>query len=172
MGMDVIGRNPKNKTGEYFRANIWSWRPINFLCWYSSLSHHMETGEKSLIPPKTMDGMGHNQGDGLRSDRKCKLLAEWLEYYIERFFDPKVVPFEIESPQKDGVKFGVYGDGNFYIDVGYYVGIPNESGSRPFLSEEEGKDPNIEKESAYQTNKDHIQGFIDFLRNCGGFQVW
>jgi hypothetical protein len=168
MGMDVIGRNPKNKTGEYFRANVWSWRPIHWLCWFSSLSHEMETGEKSLIPDKTMDGMGHNQGDGLRSDRKCKLLAEWLEYYIEELFDPKIVPFEIESPRKDLVKFGVYEDGNFYIDTGRcYV---DKEGV--FLSSEKGKDPNIEKLSSYQTNKDHIQGFVDFLRNCGGFQVW
>ncbi len=141
MGMDVIGRNPKNKTGEYFRANVWSWRPIHYLCWFSSLSHHLETGEKSLITPKTMDGMSHNQGDGLRSDRKCKLLAEWLEYYIEELFDPKIVPFEIESPRKDLVKFGVYEDGNFYIDTGRcYV---DKEGV--FLSSEKGKDPNIEK---------------------------
>ena len=28
MGMDVYGRKPKNKTGEYFRANIWSWKTM------------------------------------------------------------------------------------------------------------------------------------------------
>ena len=32
MGMDVIGRAPKNKTGEYFRNNVWWWRPLADLC--------------------------------------------------------------------------------------------------------------------------------------------
>ena len=79
MGMDVIGRKPKNKTGEYFRANVWSYRPIHFLCMKASLSHKLETGEKELIQPKTLMGMSHNSGHGLRSERKWKLLAEWLE---------------------------------------------------------------------------------------------
>ena len=57
MGMDVIGRKPKNKTGEYFRANVWSYRPIHFLCMKASLSHKLETGEKELIQPKCMNFM-------------------------------------------------------------------------------------------------------------------
>ena len=26
--MDVFGRNPTSETGEYFRRNVWSWRPL------------------------------------------------------------------------------------------------------------------------------------------------
>jgi len=28
MGVDIIGLNPKNEKGEYFRSNWWYWRPI------------------------------------------------------------------------------------------------------------------------------------------------
>ena len=28
MGMDVFGNNPRNKEGEYFRNNVWWWRPL------------------------------------------------------------------------------------------------------------------------------------------------
>lgn len=28
MGMDVYGINPKTETGDYFRANVWYWRPL------------------------------------------------------------------------------------------------------------------------------------------------
>ncbi|QOR55575.1 MAG: hypothetical protein UMS36scaffold28_65 [Phage 59_13] len=28
MGMDVYGVKPKSKQGEYFRNNVWSWRPL------------------------------------------------------------------------------------------------------------------------------------------------
>jgi len=161
MGMDVIGRKPKNKTGEYFRANVWSYRPIHFLCMKASLSHKLETGEKELIQPKTLMGMSHNSGHGLRSERKCKLLSEWLELFIEDLFDS---PKEMEWFEN---KIGVDKDGWFYIDYGYfYVGKDGK-----FLSKEEEKDPNIEKRTPYRTNKEHIQEFIGFLKNCGGFRV-
>ena len=33
MGMDVYGENPKNEKGEYFRNNVWWWRPLgDFVC--------------------------------------------------------------------------------------------------------------------------------------------
>ena len=33
MGMDVIGKNPKNETGEYFRNNVWGWGPLaTYVC--------------------------------------------------------------------------------------------------------------------------------------------
>ena len=64
-------------------------------------------------------------------------------------------------------------NGKFYIDYGsLYVGSADENGYRPFLNKEDSKDPNIQKWSAYQTDKEHIEEFILFLRNCGGFQVW
>ena len=28
MGMDVYGINPKTDNGDYFRANVWFWRPL------------------------------------------------------------------------------------------------------------------------------------------------
>jgi hypothetical protein len=31
MSLDVYGKRPSSKTGEYFRANVWSWRPIHDL---------------------------------------------------------------------------------------------------------------------------------------------
>jgi hypothetical protein len=33
MGMDVYGKNPKAPEGEYFRANVWFWRPLaDYVC--------------------------------------------------------------------------------------------------------------------------------------------
>ena len=37
MGMDVMGMNPINNEGETFHANLWSWRPIHYLCEYLSI---------------------------------------------------------------------------------------------------------------------------------------
>ena len=31
MGFDIIGLNAKSKKGEYFRNNVWAWRPLQCL---------------------------------------------------------------------------------------------------------------------------------------------
>ena len=169
MGMDVYGRKPKNETGEYFRANVWSWRPIYWLCFTSISRHEEETGYDDLIPDKTFRGMEFNDGYGLRSDRKCKLLSDYLQDVVDNFFKPELIPFEEECD--DGFKFGVYGDDNFYIDFGEDVVSPPEEVHKLLLEKGEVTTPNLE-EISYQTNKEHIEEFIGFLRNCGGFKVW
>jgi|TARA_B100000315_G_C14342828_1_gene480392 hypothetical protein len=162
MGMDVYGRKPKNKTGEYFRANVWSYRPIYWLCFVASTQHKEKTGD-FLIPIKTFKGMEYNDGKGLRSQRKCNLLSD----YLQEITEPLFTEFPFEEECSNGLKFGVDKDGEFYIDIGFYT---DKEGK--FLSEEECKDPNIEKQSSYRTTKEHIQEFCDFLKDCGGFRVW
>lgn len=80
MGMDIYGRNPKNETGEYFRANIWSWRVIHDLCNKAIAEHR--------LPLKT-DGWGFNQGHGLRSQKDCTRLATSLEAYVKAHAPPE-----------------------------------------------------------------------------------
>lgn len=70
MGMDVSGLKPTNKAGEYFRANIWSWRPIHALC---------ETVLKQRLPD-----WGYNDGDGFKSQLECSNLADKLEDYLTK----------------------------------------------------------------------------------------
>ena len=78
MGMDVYGRKPKGEAGKYFRANIWSWRPIHGLV--AELCG-------DLLDEKTLVGMGYNQGAGPRSAKVCRQMAdrfdEWLEHNTE-----------------------------------------------------------------------------------------
>ncbi len=169
--MDVYGRKPKKNDGEYFCASIWSWRPIHSLCGIATNMHKKQTGYSDLIPEKTLNGMGENSGRGLRSERKCNLLSDYLKELVDAIFNERIIPFEVEV--SDGIKIGVYKNGKFYIDYGsFYVGSAGENRYRPFLNKEDSKDPNIQKWSAYQTDKEHIEEFILFLRNCGGFQVW
>jgi len=70
MGMDVYGKAPANETGEYFRANIWSWRPINQLI-----------GETKVLPEEMVMDMGMNEGAGPNAEQ-AKLLAYALEQAI------------------------------------------------------------------------------------------
>lgn len=71
MGMDVYGKKPTKKQGEYFRANIWSWRPIHALC---------ETVLKRELP-----GWEFNNGEGFDAQPECTELADALEKYLAEF---------------------------------------------------------------------------------------
>lgn len=76
MGMDVWGRNPSSPAGRYFRANIWSWRPIHALCF--------ELGS-DLLDDETLARMAVNVGAGPTDQETCTQLAErfdqWLEHH-------------------------------------------------------------------------------------------
>jgi hypothetical protein len=76
MGMDVWGRTPSAPAGQYFRANIWSWRPIHALC--------AELG-RDLFDDETLSRIGVNVGAGLADQETCTQLAErfdqWLEHH-------------------------------------------------------------------------------------------
>lgn len=62
MGMDVYGDKPTKKVGEYFRNNVWWWRPL----WNYCLEMHPD------IAGKVKDGHS-NSGDGLNAEDALKL---------------------------------------------------------------------------------------------------
>jgi DnaJ-class molecular chaperone len=62
MGMDVFGKKPTKKVGEYFRNNVWYWHPLWSYCQHA----HPE------IVDKVQDGH-NNSGDGLDSEDALKL---------------------------------------------------------------------------------------------------
>lgn len=72
MGMDVNGREPKNAAGEYFRANVWSWRPLLSLIIEANALHGVGIDED------TLHGMGYNDGIGLEDQFMCDRLADAL----------------------------------------------------------------------------------------------
>jgi hypothetical protein len=71
MGMDVYGRQPAGKEGEYFRANVWSWRPIHALM-------------NQLCPEITvMYNLGSNDGDGPDDQETCDQIADRIEEWMK-----------------------------------------------------------------------------------------
>ncbi len=70
MGMDVIGRQPKNKIAEYFRRNVWGWHPL--------------ADYVLQVAPDTASACKHwhtNDGDGLNAKPSVEL-AEVLRREI------------------------------------------------------------------------------------------
>lgn len=68
MGMDVFGKNPTTDKGEYFRNNVWWWRPLWQYC--------CEVGAE-VISDEVAEGGCYNSAYGLDEDG-AKALSEIL----------------------------------------------------------------------------------------------
>ena len=135
MGMDITGRNPNNPVGKYFRANLWSWRPIHRLC--------VELCS-DLLNKAMLSGMEFNDGAGPADQETCTQMATRFDRWMEH--------------HTSGLKL----DSNLRVDK-----------EGRFLSEQElAENPDIETESAYDVDDEHLKKWVEFLRHCGGFEVW
>ncbi|MEY4179983.1 MAG: hypothetical protein RLY70_3557 [Planctomycetota bacterium] len=135
MGMDVIGCKPSAPAGEYFRANIWSWRPIHKLI----IELCGDLLEESLLVK-----LGYNMGAGPRDAATCMEMASrfdrWMESHIE-------------------------GHG---LDLGLRV----TREGRFVTPDDIARNPAIETLSPYRVQDEHLKEWVEFLRCCGGFEVW
>lgn len=132
MGMDVYGRENEEA---YFRANVWSWRPLHLLI--CEANQRFSLG----IPKETLKGMEFNQGEGLESQAECDRLADALEVILQEHGEVISLDMEPQGPEAAVLRF-----------------------LQRDWKEEQG--------AAYITTKEHVEEFIEFLRECGGFAVW
>lgn len=73
MGMDVYGRDPANEQGEYFRATVWSWRPIQAL---------MIELCSDILDEELLDAMGTNDGAGPETQAVYTQIAERFDIWM------------------------------------------------------------------------------------------
>ena len=73
MGFDICGVKPTSKEGEYFRNNVWYWRP---------LCHIIEETCHQLLTEKQLNGLGFNDGVLYRK-KKAIQIAERLEELLK-----------------------------------------------------------------------------------------
>ena len=74
MGFDVYGIDPKNDMGEYFRANIWYWRPLwDYVC----------SINKDIISKEDWQKGHYNDGYEIDEKRALKM-AERIDKAIKR----------------------------------------------------------------------------------------
>jgi DnaJ-class molecular chaperone len=171
MGMDVYGKNATNEAGEYFRRNVWGWRPL----WDYCLEQHGEIAGKVKY--------GHsNDGDGL-NDKNSKRLAGLIyddlangsaEAYIQA---RQARLAELERPECEYCN----GSGVREDEVGRNAGMPTTE-----LSDElqillgrthgtcngcRGEGKTDAWETHYYLDLDDLKEFAVFLENCGGFKI-
>lgn len=162
MGMDVIGKCAVPKpvgedgkpVGEYFRNNVWWWRPLATYC--------------VEVAPKITDGCAYwqsNDGDGLNAEDSVRL-ADALQaevdsgrtaaYACDYKARLEALPLE-QCSICDGTGWrtdGVLGPGKKKCNGCKGTGETKNS------------------ETWYPFTVENVIEWIAFLRFCGGFEIW
>lgn len=73
MGMDVYGRKPTSDAGKYFRANVWSWRPI----------HELMVQLCPFLGANLLRSMAYNDGAGPKDQAVCDRMADAFDRWLE-----------------------------------------------------------------------------------------
>lgn len=175
MGMDVYGKNPTQKEGEYFRANLWYWRPL----W--NMTVFMDDGE--IITDQVWQDCHLNDGAGLDA-RAAKKLAQtmrfaiekgWVDTFIMHFNEKKAaIPMEecrvcattgIRTDEK-GVELGMP---EKELDDVTAIAVGRTHGWCNACNGYGKKEP---MSTWYQMDKQFVEEWTTFLEFCGGFEVW
>jgi hypothetical protein len=153
MGMDVYGKNPSSKDGEYFRACVWSWRPI-----------HVIIGMTGVVDEKTLNSMACNDGAGLENQARCNQLADAIENVMKNDNLKAAGFILVKNGKEDDIEICFPPEGDFLVTgKGRFV---NDADLATMTEEEKQA-----LKSPYSTSYSHLKEFIVFLRACGGFEV-
>ena len=150
-----MGINPINEEGETFRANLWSWRPIHYLCEYLNMKHNLNFD---------MSRWGYNDGCGLNA-KECMKMADKLEKHI------KDHPFLKSDDDRMYVCLGMWIDTNTNQSIrpqGISVQYPNGTILYSSVVTKAG-DLVV---PAHSVTLAHLKRFISFLKVCGGFKIF
>jgi hypothetical protein len=173
----------KYNPGEYFRANIWAWRPIHMLC-------------ETIISENELDiptyGWEENSGYGIETQDKCDMLAKEIDVFLDQLDTSMLIHPTKETEdlrlyinmmvlRDDYTKpFGIcYPDGKFIAAKDWNTVIANNY--KKYLKgkvithnleplEFKVKDKTVR--SSYSVSYDHIKEFSMFLKHCGGFTIY
>lgn len=158
MGMDVSGKAPSSEDGKYFRASVWSWRPIWTYC-------------EAIAPALTAKvRLAHyNDGDGLNAEDSAKLGRKVLASCEDGSAAKYIAEMNtrLDALPKERCEFcdgtGTRSDA---------VGVINGFAARNWCNGCDGKGHRDCWDAAYRFDLEHLTEFGKFLSTCGGFEIW
>lgn len=150
MGMDIYGKSAKSKTGEYFRNNCWWWRPLaNYCC---EIAPEI-TARCRYWQSNDADGLNAADSIALADALQAEIDSGRALIYEKRYNgDLEMTPgIECDLCQGTGVRkdMKIENGCNKCSGVGYV---------RPY-------------KTYYPFSVENVEGFIAFLRDCGGFEI-
>ena len=151
--------------GVYFRANVWSWRPIHMAIIAVNDLFNL------VVDEDTLDGMQYNSGHGIKDQDTCNKVADYLEDMMKYMKDKNVKQFGFNMGSwtaRDGSLLELTKDEQEMLDIQYkydelITDLPVQLGTR---KQTEKIYP------SHTTEVKHVEEFVQFLRHCGGFEVW
>jgi hypothetical protein len=173
MGMDVYGKAPKANEGEYFRNNVWWWRPLwDYCCDVAT----------DIIGEELAENGHYNSGEGLNAEAAERLGNRLKdEIYSGRTYQYQQDYNEhLSKLSRHACKF-CEGTGIRTDAVGVEMGMPTRK-----LTEEEqillerdagwcnacrGEGLVDDFNTNYPFTVENVDNFAMFLLNCGGFQI-
>jgi len=151
--MDVYGTKPANDSGEYFRNNVWWWRPLWDYC--------------EEVYPKCKEISGHtNDGDGFGEAHALQL--------------SQVLKAEIESGRT--AEYATARELIISLIERPTCRICEGTGQRPDglygvewkqkgCNSCHGEGTTSPAEANYPFSVENVQQFAEFLEACGGFEI-
>lgn len=171
MGMDVMGNEPRSERGQYFRNNVWWWRPLWNYC-------------VEVAPDLCEKVSGHyNDGDGLDADGAAEL-ARILLVNIEsgktEAYEARYNEYLASLPRRKCEWCA--GTGVRTDKVGVEMGMPGKAlepaiailtgRSRGWCNGCDGEGTCEHHEADYPFSVENVQDFAKFLEDSGGFKIW
>jgi len=157
-----------NNPGVYFRANLWSWRPIAEIIEYCNNVMGLN------LPETFLAGMHYNSGAGLDTQAECHKLADAIDSMIDSKFDGweyigtnyKLYARKVVDPE------GKIFEENLYNNPELVQELEQHLGDDMFIKDGVFEYKGIEYNTAHATSLSHLREFVTFLRECGGFEIW
>lgn len=156
MGMDVYGKNPLSSEGEYFRNNVWWWRPLWDYCCFVA---------EDLINQRVAK-MGHsNDGAGLTKAKARKLGERLLELVRDghtKKYEEEYTKMNNDIPDEECHVCGGTGKRKEPPDCGPgdlpCNGCDSVGKVRPFSA-------------SYPFSVENVEKFAEFCIASGGFRI-
>ena len=171
MGMDVYGLDPSSEAGEYFRNNVWWWRPL--------ADYIMKNAPEHLVVQCTH--WHSNDGDGLDAEAAVEL-ADWLDDQVasgladeyEKEYKAIIAAIPKETCSYCG------GTGIRKDEVGHKMGMPfrviheeghPRKGQKGWCNGCNGLGKHDSFDASYPFSVENVVEFSKFCRDSGGFEI-
>jgi len=156
---EKINRWEIENPGDYFRSNWWGWRPIHMICEYVNDEYNLDFD---------MSNWGSNDGGGLKDQFECDKLAFGIEDFMKS--SDSIIP---EDSDTIYLCLGSWVDSNGkFIDKEKSDELNEQYGYTEIIYGGVVGDDGEIYYSAHSCNRPHLERFISFLKECGGFEIW
>ena len=152
MGFDVYGINAASKKGEYFRNNVWYWRPL----W-----RYVAQVCEDILTAEDIEEGGYNDGHVIEADKAAKIAERLLSLIkdkeVRRFADEYATELETLPDEQCGHCAGTGERHDEYVD-GQCNACGGKGTVRPW-------------KTWYPFSEENVKEFAEFCRDSGGFAI-